>query len=191
MYGSAPWMGTLRHVKHENKVTASMPKPQFKRYPDEDAPNPFEGMGGRDAKPVYPLTPAAVVPVGGTSKAGRVDPAFEEVDRITAGLRETRTVSSALLKALMPKLLKEHESKYEPLGHDETFKIMEEIIAMQIGLNTEQNVEASDEAEQMIRAITHGEIDKKVFSQMADDLENAAQIKRKEKPKKKKKKKKT
>ena len=102
MYGSAPWMGTLRHVKHENKVTASMPKPQFKRYPDEDAPNPFEGMGGRDAKPVYPLTPAAVVPVGGTSKAGRVDPAFEEVDRITAGLRETRTVSSALLKALMP-----------------------------------------------------------------------------------------
>jgi hypothetical protein len=138
MYGSAPWMGTLRHVKHENKVTASMPKPQFKRYPDEDAPNPFEGMGGRDAKPVYPLTPAAVVPAGGTSKAGRVDPSFDDVDRITAGLRETRTVSSALLKALMPKLLKEHESKYEPLGHDETFKIMEEILAMQIGLNTEQ-----------------------------------------------------
>ena len=44
MYGSAPWMGTLRHVKHENKVTASLPKPQFKRYPDEDAPNPFEGI---------------------------------------------------------------------------------------------------------------------------------------------------
>ena len=36
------------------------------------------------------------------------------------------------------KLLKEHESKYEPLGHDETFKIMEEILAMQIGINTEQ-----------------------------------------------------
>ena len=34
------------------------------------------------------------------------------------------------------KLLKEHESKYEPLGHDETFKIMEEILAMQIGLDT-------------------------------------------------------
>ena len=32
--------------------------------------------------------------------------------------------------------MKEHESKYEPLGHDETFKIMEEILAMQIGLNT-------------------------------------------------------
>ena len=104
--------------------------------------------------------------------------------------------------------MKEHESKYEPLGHDESFKIMEEILAMQIGLETEgvsmrkvawvslwlipfilQKVEDNDEAEQMIRAITHGEIDKKVFSQMADDLENAAQIKRKEKPKKKKKKK--
>ena len=103
LYGNAPWMGTLRHVKHENKVTASMPKPQFKRYPDEDAPNPFEGMGGRDAKPVYPLTPAAVVPAGGSNKAGRETVKhFEEVDRITAGLRETRTVSSALLKALMP-----------------------------------------------------------------------------------------
>ena len=105
--------------------------------------------------------------------------------------------------------MKEHESKYEPLGHDESFKIMEEILAMQIGLDTDgvsnskkiawvsfdkfpfllQKVEDNDEAEQMIRAITHGEIDKKVFSQMADDLENAAQIKRKEKPKKKKKKK--
>ena len=31
----------------------------------------------------------------------------------------------------------EHESKYEPLGHDECFKIMEEILAMQIGLSTE------------------------------------------------------
>merc|ERR1712066_211242 len=191
MYGSAPWMGTLRHVKHENKVTASMPKPQFKRYPDEDAPNPFEGMGGRDAKPVYPLTPAAVVAAGGgTDKASReTSKHFEEVERITANLRETRTVSGALLQSLMPKLLKEHESKYEPLGHDESFKIMEEILAMQIGLDTDGKVEDNDEAEQMIRAITHGEIDKKVFSQMADDLENAAQIKRKEKPKKKKKKK--
>ena len=50
--------------------------------------------------------------------------------------------------------------------------------------------EENDEAEAMIRAITHGEIDNKVYSQMADDLEKAAQIKRKaDKPKKKKKKK--
>ena len=105
MYGSAPWMGTLRHVKHENKVTASMPKPQFKRYPDEDAPNPFEGMGGRDAKPVWPLTPAAVLSQsepGEEQEMRKHARQFEDVERITAGLRETRTVSSALLKALMP-----------------------------------------------------------------------------------------
>merc|ERR1711963_476832 len=192
MYGSAPWMGTLRHVKHENKVTASMPKPQFKRYPDEDAPNPFEGMGGRDAKPVWPLTPAAVLSQsepGEEQEMRKHARQFEDVERITAGLRETRTVSSALLKALMPKLLKEHESKYEPLGHDETFKIMEEILAMQIGLNTTGMVEDNDEADQIIKAICHGEIDNKVYSQMADDLENAAQLKRKEQKTKKKKKK--
>ncbi len=40
----------------------------------------------------------------------------------------------------------------------------------------------------MIRAITHGEIDQKVYGQMADDLEAAAKLKRKaDKPKKKKK----
>jgi len=44
----------------------------------------------------------------------------------------------------------------------------------------------------MIRAITHGEIDNQVYSKMADDLEQAAKIKRKgDKPKKKKKKKTT
>ena len=48
-----------------------------------------------------------------------------------------------------------------------------------------QKVEDNDEAEQIIRAITHGEIDHSVYSQMADDLENAAQEKRKEKKVKK------
>ena len=42
-----------------------------------------------------------------------------------------------------------------------------------------RKVEDNDEAEQIIRAITHGEIDHSVYSQMADDLENAAQEKRK------------
>ena len=47
--------------------------------------------------------------------------------------------------------------------------------------------EENDEAEAMIRAITHGEIDNQVYSKMADDLEKAAQIKRKaEKAKKEK-----
>lgn len=47
MYGNAPWMGTLRHVTHNNKVTSNIkPTPKFKKYPDEDAPNPFQGMQG-------------------------------------------------------------------------------------------------------------------------------------------------
>ena len=102
MYGTAPWMGTLRHVKHENKVFENI-KPRFKKYPDEDAPNPFEGTQGKDAKPVYPLTPAAVIPSGGSSATARKERMhFEEVERITANLRETRTVSGALLQSLMP-----------------------------------------------------------------------------------------
>lgn len=183
MYGNAPWMGTLRHVAHENMVTKTIkPTPKFKKYPDEDAPNPFKGTQGKDARPKYPLTPAAVFcsPEEGGAKEENVLEA-EQVDRIRNNLRETRTVSSSLLKVLMPKLLKEHESKYEPLGHDESFNIMEEILAMQIGLSADQKVEDNDEAEQIIRAITHGEIDHAVYSQMADDLENAAQQKRKEK----------
>jgi len=194
MYGDAPWMGTLRHVKHENKVFQNI-LPKFKKYPDEDAPNPFESMQGSNAKPVYPLTPAAVIPAGGSSASAKKDrQQMEEVERITSGLRETRSLSGSLLKALMPKLLKEHESKYEPLGHDETLHIMEEILSMQMGMNDDTRVgdEDNDEAEAMIRAITHGEIDNQVYSKMADDLEQAAKIKRKgDKPKKKKKKKTT
>merc|ERR1719278_1776309 len=160
--------------------------PKFKKYPDEDAPNPFKGMQGRSAVPQYPLTPAAVFlpPEEGAVREENAVEA-EQVDRIRNNLRETRTVSSSLLRVLMPKLLKEHESKYEPLGHDESFNIMEEILAMQIGLSADQKVEDNDEAEQIIRAITHGEIDHSVYSQMADDLETAAQQKRKEKKVKK------
>ena len=48
LYGSAPWMGTLRHVTHENMVSKTIkPTPKFKKYPDEDAPNPFKGMQGK------------------------------------------------------------------------------------------------------------------------------------------------
>ena len=95
-------MGTLRHVKHENKVFQSA-TPKFKKYPDEDAPNPFESMQGRNAKPVYPLTPAAVIPAGGSSSEAKKNrKQMEEVERITSGLRETRSLSGSLLKALMP-----------------------------------------------------------------------------------------
>ena len=102
MYGDAPWMGTLRHVKHENKVFQTI-TPKFKKYPDEDAPNPFESMQGSNAKPVYPLTPAAVIPPGGSSSEAKKNrKQMEEVERITSGLRETRSLSGSLLKALMP-----------------------------------------------------------------------------------------
>ena len=48
MYGDAPWMGTLRHVTHDNMVTKVIKKtPIFKKYPEEDCPNPFQGAAGR------------------------------------------------------------------------------------------------------------------------------------------------
>ena len=102
MYGNAPWMGTLRHVKNVNPVFQSLPF-KSKKYPDEDAPNPYESMQGRNAKPVYPLTPAAVIPAGGSSaEASKMRAQNAEVERITSGLRETRSLSGTLLKALMP-----------------------------------------------------------------------------------------
>ena len=58
---------------------------------------------GRNAAPKYPLTPAAVFlpPEMGGAKEENVMEA-EQVDRIRNNLRETRTVSSSLLKVLMP-----------------------------------------------------------------------------------------
>ena len=43
--GNAPWMGSLRHVKGPASFVKA-PHPQFKRYPDEDAPNPYAGHQG-------------------------------------------------------------------------------------------------------------------------------------------------
>merc|ERR1712037_1089599 len=62
-YGNAPWMGTLRHVVHDNKVTRNYGVNQFqsKRYPDEDAGNPFESNQGSNSRPQFPLTPAAII----------------------------------------------------------------------------------------------------------------------------------
>ena len=42
------------------------------------------------------------------------------------------------LSPLSRKLLKEHRSKYDPLGEDESLRIMEEILAMKIGLRPDQ-----------------------------------------------------
>merc|ERR1719350_1904974 len=116
-YGNAPWMGTLRHVVHDNKVTRNYGVNQFqsKRYPDEDAGNPFESNQGSNSRPQFPLTPAAIINGSAMSRdemARREEE--EEVERIRSNIG-TKTVSTALLQALMPKLLKMHEAKYEPM----------------------------------------------------------------------------
>ena len=64
--GNPAWMGTLRHVVHDNKVTKNYGVNQFqsKRYPDEDAGNPFEAQGGSNSRPALPLGPAAIIKIG-------------------------------------------------------------------------------------------------------------------------------
>merc|ERR1712227_35027 len=70
-----------------------------------------------------------------------------------------------------PKLLKMHESKYEPMEKTDAEKIMEEILSMQAGINPDQQADANEEAEMIIRAIMQDEVDNSVYSKMADDLE--------------------
>merc|ERR1712076_184715 len=173
-YGNAPWMGTLRHVVHDNKVTRNygVNQAQSKRYPDEDAGNPFEANQGSNAKPHYPLGPAAVINGAAMSRDEMARREEEEVERIRNNIG-TKTVSTALLQALMPKLLKMHEAKYEPMDKVDASKIMEEILGMQAGLNPDQQADANEEAEMIIRAIMQEEVDNSIYSKMADDLETA------------------
>lgn len=189
VYGAAPWMGTLRHVVHDNKVTKNYGVNQFqsKRYIDEDACNPFTALGGSSARPAFPLTPAAVINGSGSRLEMAAKEDEEELKKIRGnlGTMKSETVSSAMIKALMPKLLKAHESKYEPIDRDEASKIMEEILAMQVGLNVDQQADANEEAEMMIRAIMQEEVGGAVYSRMADDLEAARKV-RKASAKKKK-----
>jgi len=191
LYGTAPWMGTLRHVVHDNKVTKNYGVNQFqsKRYPDEDATNPFEGQGGIHARPAFPLTPAAVINghVMSREEMSRREEE-EEVQRIRSNIRggaKSETISTALLNALMPKLLKMHESKYPAMDRDEASRIMEEILAMQVGLNVDQQADANEEAEMIIRAIMQDEVSRDVYAKMADDLEAAKQRRLKEAKQKK------
>jgi len=175
LYGGAPWMGTLRHVVHDNRVTKNYGVNQFqsKRYPDEDATNPFEASGGSAARPAFPLTPAAIIngSVLSRDEMARKEEE-EELERIRSNIG-SKTVSSALLQVLMPKLLKMHETKYTPMDRVDAEKIMEEILGMQIGINPDQQADANEEAEMIIRAIMQDEVDKSVYSRMADDLEAA------------------
>merc|ERR1719249_510621 len=132
-YGNAPWMGTLRHVVHDNKVTRNygVNQHQSKRYPDEDAGNPFESTQGSSARPAFPLTPAAII---NGSVMSRDEMARREEEEEVARIRSnigSKTVSTALLQVLMPKLLKMHETKYPPMEKADAEKIMEEILGMQ------------------------------------------------------------
>merc|ERR1719166_453098 len=184
--GSAPWMGTLRHVVHDNKVTRNygVNQQQSKRYPDEDAGSPYESLGGCNAKPAFPLTPAAII---NGSVMSRDDMARMEEEEEVAKIRSnigSKTVSTALLQVLMPKLLKMHETKYQPMEKADAQQIMEEILGMQCGLNPNQQADANEEAEMIIRAIMQDEVDKSVYSKMADDLESAAKRMKKRKVKK-------
>jgi len=184
--GSAPWMGTLRHVVHDNKVTRNygVNQHQSKRYPDEDAGNPYESLGGSNSKPAFPLTPAAII---NGSVMSRDDMARMEEEEEVARIRSnigSKTVSTALLQVLMPKLLKMHETKYEPMEKADAEQIMEEILGMQCGLNPDQQADANEEAEMIIRAIMQDEVDKSVYIKMADDLESAAKRLKKRKVKK-------
>merc|ERR1719450_426507 len=174
--GAAPWMGTLRHVVHDNKVTRNygVNQQQSKRYPDEDAGNPYESLGGCNAKPAFPLTPAAII---NGSVMSRDEMARREEEEEVARIRSnigSKTVSTALLQVLMPKLLKMHETKYPPMEKADAEKIMEEILGMQCGLNPDQQADANEEAEMIIRAIMQDEVDKSIYSKMADDLEAAS-----------------
>jgi len=176
LYGGAPWMGTLRHVVHDNKVTRNygVNQHQSKRYPDEDAGNPFESTQGTNARPAFPLTPAAII---NGSVMSRDEMARREEDEEVARIRSnigSKTVSTALLQVLMPKLLKMHETKYSPMEKADAEKIMAEILGMQCGLNPDQQADANEEAEMIIRAIMQDEVDKSIYSRMADDLEAAS-----------------
>merc|ERR1712051_393112 len=182
-YGNAPWMGTLRHVVHDNKVTRNygVNQQQSKRYPDEDAGNPYESIGGSNAKPAFPLTPAAII---NGSVMSRDEMARREEEEEVARIRSnigSKTVSTALLQVLMPKLLKMHEAKYSPMEKADAEQIMEEILGMQCGLNPNQQADANEEAEMIIRAIMQDEVDNSIYSKMADDLEAASKRMKKRK----------
>eukprot|EP00096_Caligus_rogercresseyi_P004623 TRINITY_DN189_c0_g1_i10.p1 TRINITY_DN189_c0_g1~~TRINITY_DN189_c0_g1_i10.p1 ORF type:complete len:499 (+),score=159.68 TRINITY_DN189_c0_g1_i10:321-1817(+) len=176
---AAPWIGTLRHVKASNNAPKTFSKPQFKRYPDEDAPNPFQGLSGKDARPAYPLTPAASIYTS-SEAGGSFDSANEDVDRIRNNLRETRAISNTLLRVLMPKLLKEHESKYEPLSFEESQRIMDEILNQKIGLGENEGINEGD---------LDKEINEALLGKVEENLVAAVSAKKKEGKTKKKKKK--
>jgi len=152
-----PWAGSLRHVPQPNKGGNTQDRKTSGK--DEDRAAPWMG------------TLRHVVNGSVTSQ--------EEVARMEAEQEEgglclgSMTVSSALLQVLLPKLLTIHEASYSPINRGEAKSIMEEILGMQAGLNPDQQADGNEEAQMIITAILQGEIDKSIYSSMADDLEMA------------------
>ena len=61
---ACPWAGSLRHVTGpigHSLAFKPQPLPQFKRYPDEDAPNPFQSVRGSNTRAAVPITPSGTV----------------------------------------------------------------------------------------------------------------------------------
>merc|ERR1712112_148749 len=152
-----PWAGSLRHVSQTH--TEGKADDRKTSGKDEDRAAPWMG------------TLRHVVNGSVTSQ--------EEVARMEAEEEEgglclgSMTVSSALLQVLLPKLLTIHEASYSPINRGEAKSIMEEILGMQAGLNPDQQADGNEEAQMIITAILQGEIDKSIYSSMADDLEMA------------------
>jgi len=62
--------------------------------------------------------------------------------------------------------MKEHQSRYAPMGEDESARIVDEMIARRAG-------ETLDEDEDVIEAIKGGHLQDDLYKDMADDLEAA------------------
>merc|ERR1712098_97183 len=88
-----------------------VPLPDF----DGTEQSAWAGSQGSNAKPAFPLTPAAII---NGSVMSRDEMARREEEEEVARIRSnigSKTVSTALLQVLMPKLLKMHETKYPPM----------------------------------------------------------------------------
>ena len=104
---SCPWAGSLRHVSGpigHSLAFKPQPHPQFKRYPDEDAPNPFQSVRGSNTRAAVPITPSALIngcTVDYNSLMKKEEE--EQLNRIRSNIKGGRqTMSNALLKVLMP-----------------------------------------------------------------------------------------
>merc|ERR1712088_401185 len=167
----SPWAGSLRHVKDKPR--------RSQKHDERDEDKSSAPWMGTLRHVVHDNKVTRNYGVNQQQSKRYPD----EDARIRSNIG-SKTVSTALLQVLMPKLLKMHEAKYDPMEKADAEAIMEEILGMQCGLNPDQQADANEEAEMIIRAIMQDEVDKSVYAKMADDLERAATKLKKRKVKK-------